>query len=228
MSKKPDIIAIDLDNTMYAYNPCHAAAMKAVSDELGNRLDLPETKWLSAYELSRQNVKARLGKIASSHSRLAYFKGMLENLGMPTQLGLALELEGLYWGAFIRNMRKADNLDQFLAVAREHGTPVVVVTDLTTGVQIKKIHALGISDMISGLVSSEDVGADKPNSSFQDYINQQLDLEGNHWWVVGDDTKKDKGFAEAIPNAEFMHVSADGVSETNFTKLSKALETISS
>jgi putative hydrolase of the HAD superfamily len=227
VSKKPDIIAIDLDNTMYVYNPCHEAGMTAVSAELKNRLDLSETQWLHAYDSSRQNVKARLGKIASSHSRLAYFKGMLENLGIPTQLELALQLEALYWGSFIRNMRKADNLDQFLAVAREKGIPVVVVTDLTTGIQIKKIHTLGIADMISGLVSSEDVGADKPDATFKDYINQQLRLDGHHWWVVGDDISKDKGFAEALLSAEFMHVSADGVSATNFTKLSKALETIS-
>jgi FMN phosphatase YigB (HAD superfamily) len=228
VSKRPDLIAIDLDNTMYVYSPCQEEAMTAVSDELKNRLDLKESEWLPAYQSSRQGVKARLGNIASSHSRLAYFKGMLENLGMPTQFDLALQLEALYWGAFIRNMRKADNLDQFLAVARENGIPVVVVTDLTTGIQIKKIHKLDIADMISGLVSSDDVGADKPNASFKDYINQQLRLDGHHWWVIGDDTSKDKGFAETLQSAEFMHVSADGLSETNFKKLSKALETFSS
>lgn len=228
MRKKPDIIAMDLDDTMYAYNPCHSAAISAVSAELKNRFDLSETYWQPAYFSSRENIKARLGPIASSHSRLAYFKGMLENLGMATELELALQLEGLYWGAFIRNIRIADNLDQFLAVAREHGIPVVVVTDLTTGVQIKKIHKLGIADMISGLVSSEDVGADKPSTLFKEYINRQLGLDGHHWWVIGDDLAKDKGFAAALPSAEFLHVTADGVSETNFAKLSKTLEMVSS
>jgi len=226
--KKPDIISIDLDNTMYPYNPCHTAAMSAVSVELKHRLDLSETNWQPAYDSSRQTTKARLGKTASSHSRLAYFKGMLENLGMPTHLELALQLEELYWGAFIRTMRMVDNLDNFLAVARGHGIPVVVVTDLTTGVQIKKIHKLGRADMISGLVSSDDVGADKPSVLFKDYINQQLGIDGHHWWVIGDDLVKDKGFAAALPSAEFLHVSADGFSETNFAKLSKSLEIVSS
>jgi FMN phosphatase YigB (HAD superfamily) len=226
--QKPDIIAIDIDNTMYEYDVCHAAALSAVSDELRNRLDLAETTWLPAYESARQNAKVRLGKTASSHSRLAYFKGMLENLGMPTQLELALQLEALYWGAFMRKIEKTDYLDRFLSIARENGIPVVVVTDLTTGIQIKKIHKLGIVDMVSGLVSSEDVGADKPNASFKDYINQQLGLDGHHWWVIGDDTVKDRGFAATLPSAEFMHVSADGVSETNLLKLSKELEMVSS
>jgi len=228
VTKKPDIIAIDLDNTMYAYDICHAAAIAVVSNELKNRWDLPETTWLPSYDSSRQNAKARLGNTASSHSRLVYFKGMLENLGMPTQLELALQLEALYWGEFIRKIDKIDNLDRFLSIARENGIPVVVLTDLTTGIQIKKIHKLGIADMVSGLVSSEDVGGDKPNASFKDYINQQLGLDGQHWWVIGDDTVKDRGFASALPSAEFMHVSADGVSNTNFSKLAKALETVSS
>ena len=224
MSKKPDIIAIDLDNTMYVYSPCHEAGMTAVSAELKNRLDLSETKWLAAYDASKKNVKERLGEIASSHSRLAYFKGMLERLGMPTQLELALQLEDLYWGEFIRQMTKAKDLDRFLEMARENGIPVVVVTDLTTAVQVKKIHKLGIADMISALVTSEDVGADKPVDAFRQYINNQLGLNGNHWWVVGDDTHKDGGFAEGLPSAEFMHVSGDGVSGTNFKKLSNSLE----
>ncbi len=227
MIKKPDIIAIDLDNTMYFYDVCHAAALAAVSGELRSRLELSETTWLPAYDSSRQNAKVRLGKTASSHSRLIYFKGMLENLGMPTQLELALQLEALYWGEFMRKIEKTDNLELFLSIARENGIPVVVVTDLTTGIQIKKIHKLGIADMVSGLVSSEDVGADKPDTSFKDYISQQLGLDGQHWWVIGDDTGKDKGFAAAMPSAEFMHVSANGISETNFSKLSKALEEVS-
>jgi putative hydrolase of the HAD superfamily len=224
MRNKPDVIALDLDNTMYAYEPCHRAAMSLVSRELENRLDLPHSKWNSPYERSKESAKTRLGGVASSHSRLVYFKGMLEYLGMQSQIELALQLETLYWGEFIRQMKKSDNLDQFLETAREHGIPVVVVTDLTTGIQIRKLHKLGITNMVSGLVTSEEVGADKPDPRFRDYITNQLGIRGNYWWVVGDDKKKDGGFSKSLPSSDFLHVSAGGRSATNFGRLSELLK----
>lgn len=222
--KIPEVIALDLDNTMYAYEPCHSAAMSAISLQVENRLSIPQSKWAPAYEEAKRSVKARLGRVASSHSRLSYFKGMLENLGMQSHVDLALQLEAIYWGEFIRHIKKADDLDSFLEVAREKGIPVVIVTDLTTGIQIKKIYKLGITDMITALVTSEEVGADKPNIGFHEYITNQLRIEGEHWWVVGDDTEKDGGFSTGLPSSDFHHVSASGRSSTNFHNLSKALK----
>ena len=224
MRKKPDVVVLDLDNTMYAYEPCHRAAMSAVSRELENRLDLPRSKWDTPYEQSKAITKARLGEVASSHSRLAYFKGMLEYLGMQSQIEVALQLENLYWGEFIRQIKKSKNLDRFLETARENGIPVVVVTDLTTGIQIRKLHKLGVIDMLSGLVTSEEVGADKPDLRFLDYITNQLGISGDYWWVVGDDPKKDGGFSKSLPSSDFLHVSAGGNSAANFGQLSEILK----
>jgi putative hydrolase of the HAD superfamily len=212
MRKKPDVVVLDLDNTMYAYEPCHRAAMSAVSRELENRLDLPRSKWDTPYEQSKVRTKARLGEVASSHSRLAYFKGMLENLGMQSQIEVALQLENLYWGEFIRQIKKSKNLDRFLETARE------------TGIQIRKLHKLGVIDMLSGLVTSEEVGADKPDLRFLDYITNQLGISGDYWWVVGDDPKKDGGFSKSLPSSDFLHVSAGGNSATNFGQLSEILK----
>ena len=224
MRNNPDVIAVDLDNTMYAYEPCHRSAMSAVSRELQNRFDLPRSKWESNFEKSKASIKSRLGKVASSHSRLAYFKGMLEHLGMHSQVEVALQLESLYWGEFIRQMKKSQNLDRFLETAREKGIPVVVITDLTTGIQIRKLHKLGITDLLSGLVTSEEVGADKPDLRFRDYITNQLGITGNYWWVVGDDKDKDGVFAGKLPSSDFLHVSAGGCSDTNFGQLSQLLK----
>jgi putative hydrolase of the HAD superfamily len=149
---------------------------------------------------------------------------MLEYLGMHSQIEVALQLESLYWGEFIRQMKKSNNLDRFLETAREKGIPVVVITDLTTGIQIRKLHKLGITDLLSGLVTSEEVGADKPDLRFRDYIMNQLGISGNHWWVVGDDKEKDGAFAGKLPSSDFLHVSAGGYSAKNFGQLSQLLK----
>jgi len=148
----------------------------------------------------------------------------LEYLGMHSHIEVALQLDSLYWGEFIRQMKKSQNLDRFLETAREKGIPVVVITDLTTGIQIRKLHKLGITDLLSGLVTSEEVGADKPDLGFRDYITNQLGISGQHWWVIGDDQEKDGGFAGKLPSSDFLHVSAGGYSATNFGQLSQLLK----
>jgi putative hydrolase of the HAD superfamily len=121
-------------------------------------------------------------------------------------------------------MKKEGNSDSFLEIAREKGIPVVVITDLTTAIQIRKLHKLGITEMVSGLVTSEEVGGDKPDLGFFDYITNQLGISGRHWWVVGDDKEKDGQFAKSLPSSDFLHVSAGANSVTNFGQLSELLK----
>ena len=226
MNVKPGAVALDLDNTMYEYEPCHSAAMAVVAGEIMNRLGIPKSNWIGAYEESRGDSKSRLGQTAASHSRLIYFKGMLEKLGLASQVDLALQLESLYWGEFIRNIQRADALVLFLELCRENAIPVVVVTDLTTGIQIRKLHKLKVIDLISGLVTSEDVGADKPASAHLNYIKNSIGIDASHWWVVGDDQLKDGGFAETTDGGVFIHISAEGKSSMDFRKLANILETL--
>jgi len=77
MKKKPEVIVLDLDNTVYHYTPCHRAGTLAVENEVKNRLKLEPTEWSKNFEASRKEVKLRLGDVAASHSRLIYFKRTL-------------------------------------------------------------------------------------------------------------------------------------------------------
>jgi FMN phosphatase YigB (HAD superfamily) len=221
---RPDLVALDLDGTMYSYEPCHKSASLAVTEQVKNRLGINKTEWLAVYQQAKKEVKGRLGNLAASHSRLHYFKLSLEKLGLASHLDFAYQLETTYWGNFIREIKKVEGLDQFLEVTREHAIPVIVMTDLTTSIQIRKLHHLGVLEFVTGLITSEEVGGDKPNPEFVSYAQSNFGVAEGHWWVIGDDPVKDQGLALSVPSGEFINLSTRGGGRSTFLQLASTLE----
>ena len=135
-----------------------------------------------------------------------------------------MQLETTYWGNFVRAIQPAEGLHELLELTREHGIPVVVLTDLTTSIQIRKLHHLQCLEFITGLVSSEDVGGDKPNPKFITYSQSNLGIGQGHWWIIGDDFSKDGGLANAIPSSEFVDVSSSKLKRITLRDVSKRVE----
>ena len=69
-----DTIIFDLDNTLYEYETCHQAGLKAVLFELGKFIELSRDEFDIAYKLAQDEVKYHVKDQAASHNRLIYFK----------------------------------------------------------------------------------------------------------------------------------------------------------
>jgi putative hydrolase of the HAD superfamily len=197
---RPAFIALDLDDTMYGYATCHAAATEAAELAIADRYSLQLETIKEVFAKSRLATKKRLGSAAASHSRLLYFKLTLENLGLANHLDFALQLEATYWGTFIRKMVRAPGLTELLELCRQEAIPVFVMTDLTAQIQIRKLSRLQVLDHISGLVTSEEVLEDKPAGDFFGYAQEHLGLPDGRGWVIGDDVAKDGGLAQSSGN----------------------------
>jgi len=126
----------------------------------------------------------------------------------------------------LRAMEKSPHVDEFLEVAREFAIPVVIATDLTTGIQIRKLHQLRINDFIAGLVTSEEIGCDKPSVEFISAILQLLGRTPSHWLFIGDDKAKDGGLARQVPESDFFLVNPANEAAKPFKSLSSALRKV--
>lgn len=214
----PSMIALDLDDTLYNYPRADSAGLIEAGKVLKSRLGIEYKDWQIEYDWAKHDVKQRIGNSGSGHSRLLYFKTMLELLGVGGHFDLILQLENAYWQSFLRAISPALDSKEFLEVCRARGLPVVIMSDLTLGIQLRKILQLGFLTFIHAVVTSEELGADKPNSGFLKYASDNLGLDTSQVWVVGDDRIKDRGLAEAV-GADFFHVSASGKSDFNFRQL---------
>tara|TARA_B100000963_G_scaffold67973_1_gene56150 strand:- start:3933 stop:4676 length:744 start_codon:yes stop_codon:yes gene_type:complete len=190
--KKPRAILFDTDNTLYDYKFANEKAEIATSKKALNTLGIKEADFKKAYKLSKQQIKKQLGKTASSHSRLLYFQRLLENLGFKAKLMSALDLEQTFWRTFLANAPLFPNVMSFLNYLRIKDIKIAIITDLTSHIQLRKLTYLGLQDMFDAVVTSEEVGADKPDVRNFELTLQKLNInKSEHIWMIGDNPETD-------------------------------------
>lgn len=188
---RPACVLLDLDNTLYAYEPCHAAGTKAARTLAEQALNLPAADFDRCFADARSEIKNRLGDQAASHHRLLYFQRTLERAGLASRPFEALQLEQAYWRAYIDAARLFPQVMDFLDDLRLAGIPAVIVTDLTAEIQLRKMIALELDARIDWIVTSEESGHDKPHrASFELALAKLGGVEGPVW-MIGDNHQGD-------------------------------------
>jgi putative hydrolase of the HAD superfamily len=187
----PSVVFFDLDNTLYGYGKAHEAALAKSASKAFALLGLKESNFLDALNVAKKNVKQRLGNTAASHSRLLYFKEAIELSGLGPQPLAALELEQCYWSTFLASMVMFDQAFDFLEDLRISRIPMILVTDLTTQIQLRKIAYLGLEKYFDVIVTSEEAGAEKPEAAPFELANERFGALDGVVWFIGDNPEKD-------------------------------------
>lgn len=183
----PAALLLDLDNTLYPYDVSHRSALKQVREKAGRLLAIAPHDFDSLFDRARNEVKARLGRTAASHSRLLYFQRLIELAGLKTQVLTALDLEQTYWRSFLADAHLFDEVLEFLDDIRQLAAPVVIVTDLTAQIQFRKIVHFGLDRYIDYVVTSEEAGADKPARAPFELALDKVGTIAGPVWMIGDD-----------------------------------------
>ena len=190
--KRPKAILFDTDNTLYDYFPANKLAEEAVCKKANNLLGIKRKEFYECYNLAKKEVKLNLPNTASSHSRLLYFQRMIELMGYKAQLLLALDFEQTFWRNFLINSPLFPGVKETLAFLKEEKIPIAVVTDLTAHIQLRKLTYFGLEDTFDAVVTSEEVGIDKPDKRNFTYVLRKLNLSENSlFWMIGDNPKAD-------------------------------------
>jgi HAD superfamily hydrolase (TIGR01549 family) len=186
-ARKPRAIIFDTDNTLYAYQPSHRAAMSAIRSKAAELLGLKEAAFDAAFDEARSQIKTQLGHSASSHSRLLYLQRTLELLKLGTQILLTLDLEQTYWRTFLSHSRLFPDVKEFLLDIKSDGVASAIITDLTAQIQFRKIVYFGLDNHFDYVVTSEEAGQDKPHSAPFALTIKKLGLAPEDLWMIGDD-----------------------------------------
>lgn len=204
-SRRPSCVLLDLDNTLYSYAPCNEAGMAAASELAQRQLNLSPEDFGQCFRDARTQIKAALGKTASSHHRLLYFQRTVERAGFASQPGVALQLEQAFWRGYLDAIELYPGVMPFLHDLRIAGIPVVIVTDLTAQIQMRKLVILGLDTVVDWLVTSEETGADKPDPRpFELALAKLGGVEGTIWFI-GDDEKSDMQGSRNAVGAVTLH-----------------------
>lgn len=187
-----DAVVLDLDDTLYPYSPCNEAGKQAAhsrAQELGYELD--QEAFLELYQRAREAIKQDIESTGSSHERYIYFKKALEFHTGTVQAGDALALGDAFWNAYMDEMELFPGVIETLERIKDESIKTAVATDLTTRTQLRKIERLDIEEYIDVLVTSEELGRDKPSTAMFAVPLARLGVAPDAAVMVGDSLTSD-------------------------------------
>lgn len=207
----PACVLLDLDNTLYEYAPAHAHGTAAAMRLAQDQLNITEADFKSCLADARTEIKNRLGRTAAAHHRLLYFQRMIERAGLSSQPLVAMQMDQAYWRAFMSAAELFDQVTDFLDDLRIAGIPIVIVTDLVAHIQFRKILHFGLDRYVDWIVTSEEVGTDKPAPAAFEYALAKLGGVEGPVWMIGEEPRSDIGGARAAVGAIGLQKRHEGV-----------------
>lgn len=178
---------MDIDNTLYDYNYAHGISKKSVIEFCCDKFLIDKENIENAYSQARSKVHEMLFDTAASHNRLLYFQSMCEILKLnPLENGL--DFYNIYWNTFLNNINPFEGVYDLF---KKYNKNICLITDLTAHIQYKKVEKLNLSDFCNNIVTSEEVGKEKPNPEMFLLAIQKLNLKENEVCMIGDNFYKD-------------------------------------
>jgi HAD superfamily hydrolase (TIGR01549 family) len=181
-------ILLDIDNTLYNYDPLHALAKKAVFDYMQVMFGFDLSTIESAFSQAKLQIKQNTPGLASSHNRILYLQNTCEILKLDS-LEHSLPLYNIYWDSFLERLSLSSGAKSFL---NSYGhIPICLLTDLTAHIQHRKIDKLGLGTWAKLMVTSEEAGCEKPHPFMYQLALAKLGLQSGEVCMIGDSYKKD-------------------------------------
>jgi len=186
-------VLIDIDNTLYPYQDAHDDAINSTYNLFIKEKikDISRSDFRKIYREKRNIVTERLKPQGACRSRLFAFLDLLEELSIPNSYLKALEYESHYWDIFISKMDLSPVILDFLKRCKKLKIVTCAVSDMQAHIQIRKLERLGVLDLIDFLVTSEEVGCEKPDSKVFDLALRKINLGKEDVIMIGDSLTKD-------------------------------------
>ena len=181
-----ELVIFDLDNTLYDYESPNAAGENALINFVQENLKIPHSEIMNLFNESRMNVKETLGATAASHSRLMYIREFLTSNSISMHATFALECEQVFWRSYMDKMVLFEGVEEFVNYLRLSRTKLVLVTDLSTQIQIRKLAWLGLDKAFELMITSEEAGGDKETGKPEAMLRRLVTPVVGKTWTIGD------------------------------------------
>ena len=184
-------IIFDLDDTLYDYKKCHETAIATVINYIIEHNDKHKNYEyiFEVYNKINNKLKHELKNTASSHNKSIYLKHLLEELNLD--YSHFQMLHELYWTIFYTNMDCFEGVKDFIIWNKTNGIKIGILTDYETEYQIIKLENLGLLSYIDHIVTSEEVGIEKPSVNMFFQMLRKMNLLGDELIMIGDNYEKD-------------------------------------
>ena len=186
-------VVYDLDDTLYDFLSLHPEAYRKMLDKAEELTGVSRETFAASYESTFRELCQSMMEgvvVGAAHSRTLRLCLALEKLDLPL-FPTAGILYDVYWNSIFERMEKRPGIEETMQVLKEKGIRIGIGTNMSVGVQYKKIERLGLGKYIDFLLSSEEAVYDKPHPRFFDTVAQKARCERNEILFIGDNKNHD-------------------------------------
>ncbi len=202
-------VFFDLDGTLYDYDRGDRLGREAIVSYMKEHFGMEPEAARKALGRAFRESRERIGyDSGSTHNRLIRYQMMLEDLSLPIHPH-AMALASLYWDTLIGQASPEPGLVPLLKVLKAAGLVTGVGTNMTAMIQFRKLEALGLWPYIDILVTSEEVGTEKPDSKVFDWCARKAGLANSECVFIGDSWTKDVAGANGAGMAGVLYRGKD-------------------
>ena len=180
-------IIFDLDDTIYSYTNSHDKSIQTVFEYLQVKYNI--TNIHTIYETIKTSLKYELDTTASSHNKSIYFKQLLEHYHID--LSILQTIQNLYWTTFLENIETFEGAREFISWNKSIGIKIGILSDYETEYQIQKVDKLDVLSYIDVIVTSEEVGIEKPSRHMFQTVLNKMKMTPDEIIMIGDNYEKD-------------------------------------
>lgn len=212
-------VIFDIDGTLYDYQTNDKLAMEHFCAFVEKVLGIDEKTFREIYTEARRIIRGRLHDTAAQHSRVLLIQTALELLG-KNPFDYVLKMYDVYWNCFLENMQPYDGAEEFLSALKAAGFKISVCTDMTAHIQYRKLLKLGLDRYIDFMVTSEEIGFEKPAPIMFKSALYKMKINADEAAYFGDSLERDIQGAANVGIEPFWFVADRTVDGgDNFTKI---------
>jgi HAD superfamily hydrolase (TIGR01549 family) len=158
-------VLCDLDDTLFDHTYASRCAVAALHGSV------PEFACWSIDELASRHreclevmhLEVLAGRMSIADARRERFRRLLVDAGAASADRLALDLAPTYRQAYENGRRPVPGAVPLLVALKNLGVHIAIVTNNVTDEQRLKLRHCGMTELVDDLVTSEDVGVQKPD-----------------------------------------------------------------
>lgn len=201
-------LLVDIDDTLYSYENAHQKALSTTFEhwsKITQKLSKPEFEKI--YREHRDRITKYHNGNGTSRSRHLAFQAIAEKFNVDKAYFHAHCLEKTYWDSLIDNMDPFDDIVHLVKRMHSLGKKTCIVTDMQASIQVRKLIKLKIIKYIDYVVTSEEIGVEKPDPKIYQCALNKLKMRPAEVIMLGDNFKKD------IEGAQRLNIKAMQIKE---------------
>ncbi|SJZ98505.1 2-haloacid dehalogenase [Pilibacter termitis] len=185
------ILLFDVDNTLLDFDLAEKNALCAIYEKYG--IDVNDEALFVFSEVNKHLwLQNERGEIERSELFAKRFPQVFEKLGISYDFDKNHDIDTEYRTFLSQNHALVDGALEMLNHLQQQSAQMYIVTNGTPSVSRPRIEGAGLSNFFQDIFISEEIGANKPDKRFFDFVFSKIPpVEKKEVFIIGDSLSSD-------------------------------------